>query len=536
HRKFATIDDYFYVTDDGQVRVDTQHTSILQYCNYENNSGPYNCNDYFQLTSCGFVYLLKTLKDNYKLEDDKLAEYVILWLSYKLNRHSKCSGTNLNDFYTNHIEKNEYYNKKIKDDDTTTYKDIIDKKKDLMDIKEISKFSGLFSILFYLYYLFHVERLNCENNLNLANNFGDIFKELNEDSNNKENSSYNKLLSTLSNDYNILINKYGKNKCTNFKSLPELTPQKSFAQPTTLIPEGTPSSSSILNTVIPVLSTFSHRKFATIDDYFYVTDDGQVRVDTQHTSILQYCNYENNSGPYNCNDYFQLTSCGFVYLLKTLKDNYKLEDDKLAEYVILWLSYKLNRHSKCSGTNLNDFYTNHIEKNEYYNKKIKDDDTTTYKDIIDKKKDLMDIKEISKFSGLFSILFYLYYLFHVERLNCENNLNLANNFGDIFKELNEDSNNKENSSYNKLLSTLSNDYNILINKYGKNKCTNFKSLPELTPQKSFAQPTTLIPEGTPSSSSILNTVIPVLSTFSVISLFLGVAYKVNNKEFINIIF
>ncbi|SCL86755.1 CIR protein, partial [Plasmodium chabaudi chabaudi] len=265
-----------------------------------------------------------------------------------------------------------------------------------------------------------------------------------------------------------------------------------------------------------------YRKFATIDDYFYVTDDGQVRVDTQHKSIIQYCNYKNNSVTYDCNDYFQLVSCGFIYLLKTLKDNYKLEDDKLAEYVILWLSYKLNRHSKCTGTNLNDFYTNHIEKNEYYNKKIKDDDTTTYKDIIDKKKDLMDIKEISKFSSLFSILFYLYNVFHDKSLNCQQNLNLAKNFADIFEDLIKDTNNKEKSLYTQILSTLSDDYKNFIKIYhNKDKSCNFQTLPELTPQKISVENS----EATTSSSSILNTVIPVLSTFSVISLFLGVSYK-----------
>ncbi|SCL87443.1 Plasmodium variant antigen protein Cir/Yir/Bir, putative [Plasmodium chabaudi adami] len=79
-----------------------------------------------------------------------------------------------------------------------------------------------------------------------------------------ENSSYNKLLSTLSNDYNNLKKIYG-NKCTNFKSLPELTPQKipvgnsakGGEQMLGKTYEATSSSSSILNTVIPVLSTFA---------------------------------------------------------------------------------------------------------------------------------------------------------------------------------------------------------------------------------------------------------------------------------------
>ncbi|SCL86861.1 CIR protein [Plasmodium chabaudi adami] len=276
-----------------------------------------------------------------------------------------------------------------------------------------------------------------------------------------------------------------------------------------------------------------YKEFGTINDYFYVTDEGQVRVDTQHTSILEDCHYKNTSGKYNCDDYFKLTICSVIYLLKTLKEKYKLEDDKLAEYVILWLSYKLNRHSTCSATNLNDFYTNNIEKNNDYNNKINGNDNLTYNAIINKIKDLMNTKEISKFNDPFSILFYLYNLFHGERLNCDTNLQLAKNFAKEFEKLNEDSNNTVDSSYNKLLSTLSNDYNNLINKYGnENKCPNFQSLSKIEPkknsvedsEKSSGQLLEEASEGTSSSSSILNTVIPVLSTFA-IPVFLGVAYK-----------
>ncbi|SCL86422.1 CIR protein [Plasmodium chabaudi adami] len=269
-----------------------------------------------------------------------------------------------------------------------------------------------------------------------------------------------------------------------------------------------------------------YRDIYAIEDYFYVTEDGEFRVDIAHESILKYCNYENNSVTYNCNDYFQLVSCGFIYLLKTLKEKCKLEDDKLAEHVILWLSYKLNRYKQHNFAKLNDFYTKYIETNNYYNEKIKDGDTTTYKDIIDKKKDLMnmDIKEISKFNGLFSILFYLYYLFHGERLDCQKNCELATNFANILEELNEDSNNKEKSLHTQILSTLSDDYNNLINKYG-NKCSIFQSISQLTPKNKPVESSLQTSEGASSSSSMLNTIIPVLSTFSVISLFLGVSYK-----------
>ncbi|SCL91890.1 CIR protein [Plasmodium chabaudi adami] len=274
-----------------------------------------------------------------------------------------------------------------------------------------------------------------------------------------------------------------------------------------------------------------YREFATIDGYFYVTEEGVFRVDTAHTSIVQYCNYENNSGTYECNDYFQLAICSVIHLLKNYK-KYKLEDDKLAEYVILWLSYKLNTVKDKCDMNLNNFYTKHIEKNEYYNNIINGDDTTTYKNIIDKIKELMDIKEISKFNDPFSILFYLYNAFHDERVNCTTNLKLANNFVQNVETLNNDSNNIKDSSFSQILSTLSDDYNNLKNKYG-NKCSNIPSIPELTPKnkpvessaKGGEQISLQTPENTSSSSSILKTVIPVLSTFFVISLFLGVAYK-----------
>ncbi|SCL82935.1 CIR protein, partial [Plasmodium chabaudi chabaudi] len=268
-----------------------------------------------------------------------------------------------------------------------------------------------------------------------------------------------------------------------------------------------------------------YRDIYAIEDYFYVMDDGEFRVDRQHESILQYCNYKNNSVTYDCNDYFQLTSCGFIYLLKTLKDNYKLEDDKLAEYVILWLSYKLSRIRQHNFANLKEFYTKYIVNNECYNEKIKDGDTTTYKDIIDKKNDLMDMNiiEISKFNGLFSILFYLYYLFHDKSLDCKKNCELATNFANILEELNDDSNIKEKSLHTQILSTLLDDYNNLINKYG-NKCSILQSISQLTPKKISVESSLQTSKGT-SSPSILNTVIPVLSTFSVISLFLGVAYK-----------
>ncbi|VEV56659.1 CIR protein PIR protein [Plasmodium vinckei vinckei] len=281
-----------------------------------------------------------------------------------------------------------------------------------------------------------------------------------------------------------------------------------------------------------------YKEFGTIDSYFYEDiNDGTTSLISKDV-INNYCHYENKSGKNKCNDYFEMTSSSVIHLLEKLKDKKGLDYDKLAEYAILWLSFKLNKKPQHKFAKLNEFYTKYIETNNDYNKKINDDDddSTTYKDIIDTKKDLidMDIEEISKFDGPFSILYYFYYAISDVVVECEENLNIANSFVNQFKVLNNDSNNIENSSYNKILSTLSDDYNNLINNYDNIKSCNFLPPPELTPQKSpvgnSGQHTTLSPEATPSNSSILNTVIPGLSTFFVIPVFFGIAYKTIYKR------
>ncbi|KEG00142.1 hypothetical protein YYE_05009, partial [Plasmodium vinckei vinckei] len=92
----------------------------------------------------------------------------------------------------------------------------------------------------------------------------------------------------------------------------------------------------------------------------------------------------------------------------------------------------------------------------------------------------------------------------------------ANEFADQFEKLNNDSNINGNTSYSKLLSALSDDYYNLKKACENDSSSNF---PALSPVK------------TPP-----NKLLPALSTFSVIPVFLGVPYKVNNKELKIIIF
>ncbi|VEV55624.1 PIR protein CIR protein [Plasmodium vinckei vinckei] len=262
-----------------------------------------------------------------------------------------------------------------------------------------------------------------------------------------------------------------------------------------------------------------YKEIGTIDSYFGVKkENGKISL-YYDPSFLKYCNYSNNTGKGGCNDYFQWASCGFIYLVETLK-KYILDYDKLAEYAILWLCYKLNIAPNGCDMNLVKFYNNHIEKNNDYKKKINGDDSPTYKDIIDKKKYLMNIKEIPKFNALFYILFLSYNLIDANDFNCTDYSSFPTRFVSQFKELNKNSNNIKGSLYTQILSTLSNDYKNIKNIYHEKKSCEFPPLPELTPKN---------PEGTSSSSSILNTLIPGLSTFA-IPVFLGVAYKTIYKK------
>ncbi|EAA16240.1 cir2 protein, partial [Plasmodium yoelii yoelii] len=263
-----------------------------------------------------------------------------------------------------------------------------------------------------------------------------------------------------------------------------------------------------------------------INDYFYDGGQGRLILDAAHGSFDKYCDYNRTSDSNKCLDYFEMASSGVFHLLKNY-NKYGLGHDKLAEYAILFLSYKLNQSKKNTSKNLSDFYTNYIEKNKYYNEKI-NDDTTTYKDIIDKKINLLNIKEISKFNDPFGMLLSLYYLVHLKKLDCKKCSQNAEKFVQKIVELNEDSNNTVDSSYNKLLSTLSNDYKNLIN-----KCPDFKSLSKIEPKKNPVEDPGKVSgpkfgetsEVTSSSSSITSKLIPVLLILGAIPIFFGIAYK-----------
>ncbi|CAD2103366.1 PIR protein CIR protein, partial [Plasmodium vinckei petteri] len=222
YKDINTIDGYFGEGDGGYGgRVKHFNNQITQYCPYNNTLKENFCFYDHQMATSGVINLLENLM-KYGLDYDKLAEYAILFLSYKLYQYPEYRRRKINDIYTKNIEKNEYYNNKIKGNGLTC-KEIINRKKYLMNmnINEISKFNEAFSILCKLYNEIKNNKLDCTKHSSYPENFANKFIELNDDSNINGNASYSKLLSTLSDDYNHLKNNYGNNNSCNFPPLPK---------------------------------------------------------------------------------------------------------------------------------------------------------------------------------------------------------------------------------------------------------------------------------------------------------------------------
>ncbi|VTZ67127.1 CIR protein [Plasmodium chabaudi chabaudi] len=527
-----TINNYFWEDNDGKLKVNPKSTSIHDYCYYSNTPGKDKCNDYLEMTNCSVIYLLKTLKETYKLKDDKIAEYAILWLNYNLNIKPNNNFTNLNEFYTKYIVNNECYNKNINGDDGLTYKEIIDANKDLtnMNINEISKFNRPFSILFYLYYGYHNDSSDCAKYSNYAKQFADQFNNLNNDPNNIENSSYNKLLSTLSNDYNNLKNIfYDKNSSCSFPSLPQIELKKSSAQ-----------NSGKCSGQIMGQSSYSIEDvceaFKKVDDCLQIgmkSTGGSCSIDYAFTD---YCPTKIEGQNVNCEANNEKMSAGFIWLLITFEnlcvgqcsDN---ENEKYAEYAILWLNYKLNQISNEETTTLKDFYTKYIKDNKEH---------VDYKDHLDNKIYSMNIdsEKIYNIYEAFGILCKIYTAHNENDKKCTNCSQNAEEFVQKIEKLNKDPSITKNESYSKILSTLSDDYNCLKDHYDNNcnGCTNIPNFPEIktsqisvegsTPSHVQDNPDSSLQgsEVTSSSSSVASKLIPVLSIFA-ISLFVGIAYK-----------
>ncbi|CDU16859.1 hypothetical protein YYC_03883 [Plasmodium yoelii 17X] len=244
---------------------------------------------------------------------------------------------------------------------------------------------------------------------------------------------------------------------------------------------------------------------------------------TNERNFNEYCT---NS---RCSDNLGKVNAGCLFLFDALfKDSsvFKYHNDiNMVDYIIIWLSYMLNlKKSEENMSNLQYFYNMYINNNTY-KKSITDvAEYNSYKDLVDKANMVnMDMKIISKFYDAFNELCMIYIEFDEQSPNCKNCLKYANGFVEKYKKLKEDTSITKNSSYNKILSSLSTNYDNI-----KKKCNNFPSLSTIGTANNFVQDSAYssgqISEDT-SSSSIGNKVFIVLSIFAVIPIFLGISYK-----------
>ncbi|EAA19714.1 putative yir4 protein [Plasmodium yoelii yoelii] len=249
--------------------------------------------------------------------------------------------------------------------------------------------------------------------------------------------------------------------------------------------------------------------------------------------LNSYCN--NN----NCEGNLDKINAVFLYLVNGLfgpsgvfKDNVK-NNINAVEYIIIWLSHMLNLKDK-EGNILTSFYNVYIKNQEKYKNTINGvDGCSNYNDLIYKKNELMNItnEKLSKFYDAFKLLCEMYTQFDEKTSNCTKCSENAKKFAKKYKELNGDSSITNDSSCNKLLCTLSNDYDNF-----KKNCKDSSSFPTIDkpnitskcPEQTSEQnlrSSAVISEDVASSSSIGSKFFTVLSIFGAIAFFLGISYK-----------
>ncbi|CDU16000.1 PIR protein [Plasmodium yoelii] len=249
----------------------------------------------------------------------------------------------------------------------------------------------------------------------------------------------------------------------------------------------------------------------------YVVDDPNNPGEYHSTHLLKVAFPKND-----CSNDDRKLSSFFIALLSLLNDNNKNENlagDKLVEYAILWLSYKLNQKKENGTIILNDFYNNIVVTNSCYYQKINansDSDNKISKDVIKKKIESMDIdiKDISNFYDAFKSLCNMYNEIVADDDQCNKCLKSAGELFEKYEKLKNALDVNKGSSYYQLLSSLSNDYKIFENKYS-DKCSNISLV------------------ACPRSSVTKNILITIAIIFVAASIFLGIAYKYSLLGFRN---
>ncbi|SCL89641.1 CIR protein [Plasmodium chabaudi adami] len=222
------------------------------------------------------------------------------------------------------------------------------------------------------------------------------------------------------------------------------------------------------------MDTHACQMISEINRHFPDAEDDSKELINLNPAYLPYCPL-NESGEYECNSNIDRISAGGVLLLNMLfnTDDEILESENqnasFAQYIILWLNYKLQQLPTSELIDLSQFYDDYIKDSDWYE---------SYKNEIDAQKDLMNANA--------TMLSDLYYIFKEMCNKFSNN----DNFEDFTSYFNSDNNfvkKYENlltqsstgtmcTSYYKLLNDFKNTYEYFKDEHkGKNL-----NLPEIS--------------------------------------------------------
>ncbi|CDS44353.1 PIR protein [Plasmodium yoelii] len=258
------------------------------------------------------------------------------------------------------------------------------------------------------------------------------------------------------------------------------------------------------------------------------------KLDSDNNYIFQKENFlDGYCGSNSCDTDFEKINGGCLYLFNKIFGTSELfksvanSNINIVEYIMIWLSYMLNlKEQTGSDSNLQFFYSTTIDNDRYKNSIADVTEYKHYKDLIDKKKEFMDIssEKITKLYVLFKSLCNMYTGLNEKNPDCTKYITTANEFVKKYQELYGDSDNTGSSLYRKILHNLSTDYSNF-----KKKCKNSSSFPSIEATNNFIRTSELTStqtyEDTPSSSSITTRLFTVLSIFGAIAFFLGISYK-----------
>ncbi|VTZ80365.1 PIR protein [Plasmodium yoelii] len=255
-------------------------------------------------------------------------------------------------------------------------------------------------------------------------------------------------------------------------------------------------------------------------------------------NFMNYC-FNGESKETECKTYLDNINAGCLWLLDQLFVKKKKKNINTFQYIIIWLSYKLNQKKYDGIKDLNDFYNKYIENNTHYtscnndsedcSKQLQDNTGyPNYKEIINGRKRLLstNIEKMSKIYDAFKPLCKMYTGLNANEKTNKNYLDCASKFVEKYNELNV-SDIDNDSPYHQVLSTLLNDYNNFKSYCDTNgvDCNDIPSLVPTEREGNDMQSSEEICYVTPPSLSIVKKLILALLIFSTISIFLGIFFK-----------